>query len=275
MRLKNGGMLRGTIAESGGDFVTIVLFTGEMRKVPAADVTYAGPAASAPVAPPSTAPAIGLGTQPFSTAQAPEARVRFVSEPTGSSLWRRRGKASFTHNGFTGPSATGYDEVCTAPCIASMPAGTHTFALAKPQGDRIEATPITLRPGNSTLAAKYVDKKGKRIGLAIVGTAAMVGGLVLELTALPSSSAPDSSVAPAPFFGGLALQAGGLVLILCARLVKDRFELSVAPGAGATPPVLAPAANSARAEPRFFDRSAGGPAIVRDGLAGLHVTARF
>jgi hypothetical protein len=56
VRLKNGGLLRGTISELvPGDFVSIVLITGESRKVPYADVQYAGsssdPANASAVAP--------------------------------------------------------------------------------------------------------------------------------------------------------------------------------------------------------------------------------
>ena len=49
MRLRDGGLLRGTIAEFVvGDHVTIVLITGETRRVAAADVGFAGPAGELP-----------------------------------------------------------------------------------------------------------------------------------------------------------------------------------------------------------------------------------
>lgn len=277
IRLKNGGMLRGIIAESGGSFVTIVLVTGETRKIPAADVTYAGPAAaapaSAPVTPSDAASATDPGTRPISDVHVPEARVSFVAVPTGSSLSRRSSATSLARQA---SKATGYDEVCTAPCVASLPAGTHTFAVARPHGEPIEAKPVTLPTGSSTLTANYVDKSGNRIAFALLGAGAMVGGLVLELSALPNSGEPNSSIHSGPLFAGLALQAGGLVLILCSRSVKDRFELSVAPGAGAVLPALAPAANaSMRTESRFLDQSSGSTANARNGAAGLHLNVRF
>jgi hypothetical protein len=163
VRLKNGGMLRGTIAESEpGQSVTIVLLTGETRKISAADVTYAGPADAAPstpppppaVAAPAAPPAVSAdangngNAQQFAVVHAAEARIDFVSDPEGSTLFRRSHTAGFGH-GYAA-LATGYDEVCTAPCNASMPSGTHTFAVAKSGGSPIEADPIALPAGNST-----------------------------------------------------------------------------------------------------------------------------
>ncbi len=49
VRLRDGGMMRGTISEHvPGSHVTIVLPTGEVRRVEAAEVQWAGPAAEAP-----------------------------------------------------------------------------------------------------------------------------------------------------------------------------------------------------------------------------------
>ncbi len=283
VRLKNGGMLRGTIAESGGDSVTIVLLTGETRKIPAADVSYAGPAASAPsVAPaaPPAAPAVAPapaehttdnGTHPFAVVHAAEARVDFVSEPTGSSLSRRSSTATFAHSGYTGPAATGYDEICTAPCNASMPAGTHTFAVAKPGGDPIEAEPITLPAGHSTLKSKYSDNTGARVGVVVAGIAALAGGLALEFDSISNSGNINSG----ELIGGAVLQGGGLLAILWARLIKDGVELSVSPGTAALLPNALPLNTSARATPRFLDQPNASAASMRDGFTGLHLTARF
>jgi hypothetical protein len=47
--MKDGGMIRGTIAElKANDFVVIVTLTGETKKYPMADVRYAGPASRIP-----------------------------------------------------------------------------------------------------------------------------------------------------------------------------------------------------------------------------------
>src|SRR5688572_540615 len=67
VRLRNGGMLRGTIVElKPGETVEILLLNGETRKIPMADVEYAGPAETPPEEPmPAPEP---LGTVPVATA---------------------------------------------------------------------------------------------------------------------------------------------------------------------------------------------------------------
>jgi hypothetical protein len=107
VRLKNGGMLRGTIAESEpGQSVTIVLLTGETRKISAADLRYAGPANAAPPAPAQTAPAPptaapadakgnGNGNpQSFAGVNAAEARIDFVSALQPTSVVTRAPQAT-------------------------------------------------------------------------------------------------------------------------------------------------------------------------------------
>ena len=153
VRLKNGGILRGTISELvPGEFVSIVLITGEARKVPYADVQFAGSANEAasavPVArtpeavrPPDAGIAAAAGaapntsskareSQPFAVVHAEESLVSVTSKQQGMTLFRRAGSAEI--NGRYGATVSGYDEVCTAPCSVSMPAGTHTFGVAKP-----------------------------------------------------------------------------------------------------------------------------------------------
>src|SRR6188768_1348287 len=61
VRLKNGGILRGTISELvPGDYVSIVLITGEPRRVLYADVQFAGPANEAAGAPVARTPEAGM-----------------------------------------------------------------------------------------------------------------------------------------------------------------------------------------------------------------------
>ncbi len=289
VRLKNGGMLRGTIAESEpGQSVTIVLLTGETRKISAADVSYAGPAsaapgaappapaAAAPAAPPAApaAPSGNGNVQPFAVVHATEARVDFVSEPAGNSLFRRSSTASFINNNGNIPIAAGYEEVCTAPCNASMPSGTHTFAVAQSGGSPIEADPIALPPGNSTLKGTYHDNLGTRVAVIVVGVAAVAGGLALELSSFGSG---ENGFNTTSLVGGTALEVGGLVAILCARLARDTVDLSITPGVGAPAASLAPlqAGNARNSSARFMDDPRARAAPLRDGFSGLTLTARF
>ncbi len=294
VRLKNGGMLRGTIAESEpGQSVTIVLLTGETRKVPFADVEYAGPAASAPSAAPAPAPASASPapfpgasngtTQPFAVVHAEEARVDFVSAPTGESLFRRSNTAAFASD--QGSFANGYEEVCTAPCNVSMPAGTHTFAIAKPGSRAIEAEPVTLPPGNSTLSATYADKTGVRVGLVVLGALGIVGGLGLELSAISASKGEDS-FDTGPLVGGILLQAGGTGLLLAGAFIKDRVTLTLSPGAGApplpSPGTAAPTPPKGQRPANLFthyenetQRGESASSRLQNGLLGLTLSARF
>lgn len=287
VRLKNGGMLRGTIAESGGDAVTIVLVTGETRKIPAAEVVFAGPAASAPSAapapalsarapapsPPPAAPNDANGVQPFAVVHAAEARVDFASEPAGYTLFRRSASANFAHS--NGPAATGYDEICTAPCNASMPSGTHTFAVAKPEGDPTEAAAVALPVGNSTLRAKYVDRKQTRTTLIVVGLLGMTAGTLIELAPLFNSNHDTSALTTGLIVGG-SLTGLSLIPIAVSQFVKDGVKLSISPGAGSAPMPSAPQSSSvARSATRFLEQPHASAATLRDGFSGLRLSATF
>ncbi|HEY4103317.1 MAG TPA: hypothetical protein VGM44_05470, partial [Polyangiaceae bacterium] len=127
VRLKDGSMLRGTIAElKPNDFVTIVLITGETRKIPFANVDYAGSASGAPGAQPKQrrndddddeSPASGRenkrGVKPFVTVEGPEAAVNFKAEGEPVTLYRRAASAGVAHTNLV---VNGYDELCTSPC---------------------------------------------------------------------------------------------------------------------------------------------------------------
>src|SRR6188768_2388909 len=197
VRLKNGGILRGTISELvPGDSVTIVLITGETRKIPFSQVEHAGPAneqaSAAPAAPAAAAAAAPVPvatakkseTQPFAVVHSDESRVKVVSDPAGLTLFRRAATAGYSGVG----TVSGYDEVCTSPCDVSMPAGTHTFAVAKPGGRPREVDPVTLPAGNATMNVANIDRTGLRVGTAVVGGAALIGGFVLLFSSIGSSS---------------------------------------------------------------------------------------
>ena len=289
VRLKNGGMLRGTIAESvPGDSVTLVLITGETRKIPFADVTYAGsassepsaapapapaptpaPAPAAPPAPVATKPPADAQAQPFAVVHAAEARVNFASEPAGNTLFRRSSTASFVYGGRDIPVTSGYTEVCTAPCNASMPAGTHTFGLAKAGGAPLQADPVTLPAGESTLTGKYKDRTAVRIGVGVAGGVAAVVGYVIAFSAIDGTNTDDGQL-----YGGIALGTVGLFTLFSARWISDGVEFSVAPGAPAPAVAGRPdadqrGASSAGLGSPFDTRAA------RGAVSGLTLTARF
>ena len=280
VRLKNGGILRGTISElEPGDSVTIVLITGETRKIPFSQVQQAGPASEpANAAPAAPAPAVAATsasaattkkeTQPFAVVHADESRINVVSDPAGLTLFRRAASAGFSGVG----TVSGYDEVCTAPCDVSMPAGTHTFAVAKPGGKPREADAVTLPAGNATMSVANVDRTGIRIGMGVVGAAVMVGGFALILTNTGSNSS-DSYEPPSTgkLVGGAVLGGVGAGLLALAFTIPDGTEITVTPGA----PVASGTKASRQANSRWLNERRPDANALRDQLSGLTVTARF
>lgn len=258
VRMKDGGLLRGTIAESvPGGFVTIVLLTGETRKVAASEIDYAGPADAAP-SPPKKQPAnegenesgadANRATQPrdsgaprpFVTVHAAEANISFRSTPNGHTLYRRDVTATAFGSNGVGVAAEGFAEICTAPCDASLPAGTYTFGVSKPKGVAVKADQITLPAGSSQLHADYTDNSGLRIAgwVVMIGGVAVGSGLLLaglESGGLDcSSSTYECTEKPKNMtliYAGGALEVGGVIAGLVLVNQKDGVSLSVAPGA--------------------------------------------
>jgi hypothetical protein len=73
-----------------------------------------------------------------------------------------------------------FERLCYSPCEVSLPAGTHTLAVATKDGDPVAAPPITLREGSHRLTAEYTDNSGTRgagTGLALLS------GVLLSVSA--------------------------------------------------------------------------------------------
>ena len=223
IRLKNGGLLRGTISELvPGDYVTLVLITGETRKVAYADVQYAG-AASAETGVPAAAPAgvvaaapAAVGpmpssnksteNQPFAVVHAAESVVSVVSKQDGLTLFRRAASAEASGSSI---SVTGYSEVCTTPCSVSMPSGTHTFAVARAGSKPHEAEAVTLPAGKATMTIAVVDRSAIRVGVGVLGAVGLIAGL-----ALAASDSGDGSIAGPIVLSGLGAGAVGLAFAI-------------------------------------------------------------
>ncbi|HET7544486.1 MAG TPA: hypothetical protein VFK05_31660 [Polyangiaceae bacterium] len=277
VRLKNGGILRGTISELvPGDYVSLVLITGEQRKVPYADVQYAGPANAAPnpvaapavPAPAAPAPAVAAAAgampaasnpanepQPFAVVHAKETRVNVVSKPNGLTLFRRSVSAGIGGVG----TVNAYDEVCTAPCNVSMPAGTHTFAIARAGGKPHETDPVTLPAGNANMTITYVDRTFIRIGLGLLGFA----GLISSVAIVASDSGSDKVALP------IVLGGAGAGLVGVAFALSDGAKVAVAAGTGD------PANNPANGSNRWLDQRPRDANALRNGMSGLTLTVHF
>ncbi len=89
IKLKDGTSFRGTITESvPGDHFDLLQPSGQVRRFPASDVTYAGPAANAPATPPAPAPT--AAPAPAATSAEPTPQPAIVPPDGGvPGPWRR------------------------------------------------------------------------------------------------------------------------------------------------------------------------------------------
>jgi hypothetical protein len=268
VELKNGGMLRGTISESvPGQYVTIVLITGETRKIPDSEVRRAG----RDVAPTSlTAPAVSASNnasseapkrvaderkpQPFAVIHAAEARVNVVSVPQGNTLFVRSAAGA----------VLGFDELCTAPCDVSLPAGTHTFGVAEPGGKPRKTEPLTLPAGSSTVLARYTSRTELRVAVGLGGGVATVGGFAWLATGLDGHGSGDSIAVGV----GSVIAVLGVLALSTFALIPDSAHVSILPGPQSAP------TSSTRRDVLVAERPASDQQL-RDALSGLTLNARF
>jgi hypothetical protein len=197
--LKNGGMIRGTISEMvPGESVTILTVGGTTKKIPMAEVKYAGPADKAPKAQEkddSTASDESNpetprsdGTRPFITVRSKPVAFKFISSDPGVTLHIKTGEAEAVGPmGMpTGITAVGYTPICTAPCLAALPAGSHQFALSKDGGSAIATPSLTSLSERSTIEGIYQSRQGTRTAGWVIGVGGVATALVLIATGMQS-----------------------------------------------------------------------------------------
>jgi hypothetical protein len=192
VRLKNGGLLRGTISELvPGDTVTIVTATGKTREIAMAEVAYAGPADKDPdshAAPAATAAAPASTTLPSDettsevTVRADKATLKLESEPPGLTFHRASGSAFAAGSGGVAV-ARGYQRLCTAPCEVTLPAGSEVLAISEGNGFPREAGAVTLPAGTSRVKGSLESRSGMRVAGWVIAVGSIVGGTALMLTA--------------------------------------------------------------------------------------------
>jgi hypothetical protein len=201
VRLKNGGIVRGSISElDPKGSVIIVTLTGAVREYPMSDVTYAGPATKDPKATsPSTARASSElassregSTKPYVTVHAKEARLHLVSNPGGLTFHRQSSSAVAEGMGRRAV-AHGYDRLCTAPCDITIPSGTETLALSEDDSDvPIAAEPIYFSSGDSVITGKLDSNATVRAAGWITMIGGGIAGLALILTSMKEEETCDS-----------------------------------------------------------------------------------
>lgn len=222
VRLKNGGLLRGSISELvPGDSVTIITLTGDARKFPMTEVSYAGAAdddhgvASIAPAAPAPGPAPAAQPRPYITVEGPAAHLHLVSDPSGLVFARESVSVRGIH---------GYDRLCTSPCDITLPAGTETFAVGPADARPYEVESVSFPAGSSEIRAEYQSRQPIRTTGWIVMGAGLLGGV-----ALLAVSNDEKAVKAAAWVVGL----GGLGVGIGLVLVSDKTTVERVPGSSA------------------------------------------
>lgn len=250
--LKDGSMVRGTIEEIvASDRVVIMTRSGERRTYSMSEVTYAGPASSAPTAaPPSTpaptpapAPAAPERPRELVTVIGREARLQLrANKPT---VTFHRKSATAMSNTYTNIRATGWDVMCTAPCEVSMPEGTYSLAISEGDEAPGEAAPVTIPPGVSMVYGEYENNSGLRTAVAVGGWVLAGAGVFVAIKSVNNKEeeecvgdycqtheAFDSSL----FIVGAAMMlVGAGVATFGPPAIKDKGKIRVVPGSPAPP----------------------------------------
>ncbi|HEV3192368.1 MAG TPA: hypothetical protein VGY54_17780, partial [Polyangiaceae bacterium] len=232
VRLKDGGIARGTIVELvPNDSVTIQLVNGQTRKFPMSSVTYAGPARGDVSG--SQAPSES-GTAPNVTVYGERATIRLTSGDREDQNLTFHVKTS---GGRGSIEEGGFSRLCTAPCKIDLTAGAQRFGLSHRDGDLVVADSDLVLRGNETIAGQIVDRHGVR--LAGVLTTFIGGPVGFGLIGLDYEAHPS---------GPTALSAAGFVVLsvcLTAGIIlwtrHDYVTLEVLPLVAPAPPGMAPA----------------------------------
>lgn len=242
VRLRDGGMVRGTIAELvPGDHVVIVLPTGETRRFEASLVEYAGAASAAPaqVAPAGAVPPPIV--EPGRTAPAPtgftevsrgHARLRLVSDTSGITFHRVTGSATATAWGPGGAavaSARSFDRLCAAPCEVDGSVGIQELALSIGTDDPIPVRDPVSIGGDATLNGVYTSRSGLRAAGWVTLIGGMGAGIVMMFAGLlPGLDVENGGeINPVLLFGGTGVMLAGAIAGVVMVSRKDIAEIEV------------------------------------------------
>jgi len=192
------------------------------------EVAFAGPAQAAPWNRPSESPAPTAPEdeekkpesekpEPFITVHAKKARLNIASKEPNLTVHVKSGSATTSVRSIRSDA---YTPICTAPCEASLPVGTHELGVSAP-GDGVTAVekPVEIT-GPGTLEASYASNAGARVGGAIIGLAGAGAGTALIL----SSDADSSNV-----YGGLAVAVGSVLVGTLLLRTADTANVTFIP----------------------------------------------
>ncbi len=183
VRLRNGGMARGTIIEVvPDDHVLLLLPDGETRRFDMAEVVYSGPIAAQGTASPT--PAAGPTSEPTGPAPASTPVAGAAADDTVRlTLEASRSGISF-YAAARVPNGSGhlsFQRLCEAPCQFNIAPGSYRMALSI-AGESPVPTPRALHlTRDFTLEGTYHSRRGIRIGgwiLFGLATPAAIGNFV-------------------------------------------------------------------------------------------------
>lgn len=230
VRMRDGGLLRGTIIELlPKEYVEIALPNGRTKVIRMSDVAYAGPFVSE-----TTHPAVGPGP----TIDVAIKRIELSSHQEGLTFFRRTGASNGVAGGWAGGLGYGgpiavygnsesFERLCTAPCAVNMPAGTYRLGLSIGDGPVLPADPVDLRE-NLKLDGQYVSNVQTRIAGGVI----LLGGMLGAIALLAPTDAQCAGVISneSCFNGrdrdrvtiGTALAVGSAILGTALLFVRDR-----------------------------------------------------
>jgi hypothetical protein len=224
VRLKSGGLLRGSIAELvPGEFVVIVLITGETRRVPADEFEYAGP---------------DRESDEQSEDEENEEDEEEVEEPAP----RRSGKivrsmdhgpmaemvnVKSTHGEvkvYVRAPADGsgkrFNELCKTPCDVYLEPGEYEMALSElDSNEPMEASDRVRIEGGENIEATYESRASIRAaGVTILLLGSLAGGAIIATAEKERQSSSAQVTIGALIVGGSL--AGGIVMLTRSDIVE-------------------------------------------------------
>lgn len=249
IRLKNGGLVRGTIAELvPNESVTIVSITSETKRFAMAEVEYAGPDSKpsqpgAPVGSPQSPPdhqAMHFNSSAAGTKAGEEmVEVQFESAPAGAIFYQHSDITTTVETPRGGIlTGIGYKTICTAPCKAELPVGTYALAMSYAGSPPREGAPVRVQKQTTHLHGNYVSRSSERkagIGVALGGLVAgmAVTGIGFAQTktecvpSFPCRDVPDPDAGL--IVAGIGITIVGMAVAAYLLTRYDEVALSVTP----------------------------------------------
>jgi hypothetical protein len=243
VKLKNGGLLRGSIAELvPGHFVVIVLITGETRRIPAEEFEYAGPDRAAE-SPPSEEEE---EEEEEEEAEEPEPRrrsgriVRNMDRRPLEDLVSVRSTGEAVRVYVRAPAkgeGKRFSEVCKTPCEVELEPGSYEMALSEIESSEpVEARERVRIESGANLEATYESREGVRLAGIFLMLGGGATGAVVAATAdqkcVGGECQADSTQVAIGVLIAAGCLAGGIVMMTRSDVVQ--IEL-VPSSAGALP----------------------------------------